>query len=1137
MAFDVAALGIKVETTGADEAKRKLDALTESSKKTEAAQHGVASGSKTATSALSTLAGGLGTAAGAIAGAAAAALSLQSIMSNTRAALAFGDSIADAAAKIAVSTDTLQEYRYAVKQLGGEYSDADAALRGFSQAFGAAQAGLSKRALKPFEALGLNPKDFKDTEAALDAVIDKISELGSSAEQAAIADRLGLSSMLTALRAGGDEIDRLRDQARNLGIVMDKDLVARAGELNDEFEASQQIIDVQLKSALVDLGPVLVGLIGLVADFARFIAEIADGVRDIENRTTNGLRNQRASVSAQAAQLGLRIMTGREPGDAAQRRLADMNAMIGRLDAELAARGSAASTIGPSGSGKLRNLIDDMDDATKGTSELEKAQREAERAATEFANALERVRGALASEWASASKDATDKMRVLNEAFDKGLISVDELSEANVKLAGNYELVGEVAPEVTGEIKTMNDALRDSGIAVEDLQGNVEFAANQMSDAFYSVANAIDSVLYSLRSGDWGGALSGLLKTVSTIKASISEIGVLGTAGNVAGIVGSAVGGKTGGAISSIGGGLGIAALGSAAGGALANATIGAAFSGAIGGGLANAGLAAAGLLGPIGIIAGVAYALSGLLKGKPTNAGAGYDLTTGQLSGNKRTSETEQAVLAAADAIKSGQSLLANAGLTLTDSVRGLVIGTRDESQIYLSSGKTLTSAVGDAAAATETALLALLDGATYADEQQKKLVDSMRAAGKGFDDITAALETYASAQGLSKTFADAILSFTDPEAYAVGQLETTQAERRAQVQTLFDELYLTADQFAALNAQLDTLEGLELADTLSQFASSLEDLISGAQSDLRSAYEAEAAALNETISTYRQLLNTLRDFDASLVSQMASNASPLTAYRQSQGAFRSIASSTDPSVLAGIPEAGQAYLQAALAIAPDKTTYARVLAEVRSGVAQAEKYAEDQIDTAEAQLEELKRQVELLISIDGGVKTVAQAIMQLGTLLAQQGGGSTNTLPEWFDWQKYAADNPDLAQAYTSGTALTEFGSLEEAIKQHYLLIGQKEIAAGTRYYASGTDSAAPGWAWVGEQGPELMRMRGGEGVISNSNLARMASGSDDETKALLRQMISETAATRRAVEKTESFWRGVTNDGRSINTVAAA
>jgi len=42
-----------------------------------------------------------------------------------------------------------------------------------------------------------------------------------------------------------------------------------------------------------------------------------------------------------------------------------------------------------------------------------------------------------------------------------------------------------------------------------------------------------------------------------------------------------------------------------------------------------------------------------------------------------------------------------------------------------------------------------------------------------------------------------------------------------------------------------------------------------------------------------------------------------------------------------------------------------------------------------------------------------------------------------------------------------------------------------AGLRGYASGTSSARPGVAWVGEKGPELVRFKGGEQVIPNHRL----------------------------------------------------
>lgn len=43
----------------------------------------------------------------------------------------------------------------------------------------------------------------------------------------------------------------------------------------------------------------------------------------------------------------------------------------------------------------------------------------------------------------------------------------------------------------------------------------------------------------------------------------------------------------------------------------------------------------------------------------------------------------------------------------------------------------------------------------------------------------------------------------------------------------------------------------------------------------------------------------------------------------------------------------------------------------------------------------------------------------------------------------------------------------------------------------FASGTSSAPRGWAWVGEEGPELMRMRGGEQVLSARQSAAAAAG----------------------------------------------
>jgi hypothetical protein len=52
------------------------------------------------------------------------------------------------------------------------------------------------------------------------------------------------------------------------------------------------------------------------------------------------------------------------------------------------------------------------------------------------------------------------------------------------------------------------------------------------------------------------------------------------------------------------------------------------------------------------------------------------------------------------------------------------------------------------------------------------------------------------------------------------------------------------------------------------------------------------------------------------------------------------------------------------------------------------------------------------------------------------------------------------------------------------------------GIPMHAKGTPSAAPGLAWVGEQGPELVRFRGGERVYDHNTSTRMASGVNGRT-----------------------------------------
>lgn len=455
-----------------------------------------------------------------------------------------------------------------------------------------------------------------------------------------------------------------------------------------------------------------------------------------------------------------------------------------------------------------------------------------------------------------------------------------------------------------------------------------------------------------------------------------------------------AVGGKAGRAVS---GGIGLAATGLGVG-AFAGTTAGAAALGTLGLGAGAIGSIAA-LAGPIGLAAGALYAAVKLFNigGKPSNNGAGFDLITGQLSGNKRNAETEQAAQGAGQAIIAIQDSLKAAGIGLGDTVRGLVIGTRDQTQIYLSSGRELRTAVGDSQAAVDASLRAILEGATYVSDAQKKLVESALEAGKGFDAISEILSKYEAAQKITGSLADQIQQLKDPKAFELGQVDKNIQAQRDSAKQLAADGYITADMLATINGQLDELRGLQIDQVLKRFGDSLNDAanqnlatandnLSTAQQTLIEAYGREADALKETADRFRNLAASLRQYGQTLTGGGGGLGSSYATARALFLRTSALAQSGDAGALGDLQRVSDAYLQAAKAVAPDARSYARDLAAVRNAVESSALVADRQVSSAEQQLQALHDQVAALVKIDESVLSVAEAIRNLqGAIVTQ--------------------------------------------------------------------------------------------------------------------------------------------------------
>lgn len=292
-------------------------------------------------------------------------------------AMQFADEIDDTAQKLNVGTEALQEYRFALTEVGGEAKDADSAIEGFQKKLGEGMAG--GKAKKWFERLGFGGEDLKafaSTEDGLNQVLDRISKLGTEAERAAVAEKLGLGPMVSLAREGAGRLEELRQKARDLGIVMDAELVKRGADANQQFETMAKVIDVNLKGAIVDLGPAIVTTMQFIAWMARGLNDLAAGWRSLDERADDTLRRQDQRLAREQKGLVDRMGSPGQMNPGARMRFGEINRQREAIATELSGRNTPAP-----GGDKPGAELEDVSGAgggKKGPSAQELAERRAQ---------------------------------------------------------------------------------------------------------------------------------------------------------------------------------------------------------------------------------------------------------------------------------------------------------------------------------------------------------------------------------------------------------------------------------------------------------------------------------------------------------------------------------------------------------------------------------------------------------------------------------------------------------------------------------------------------------------------------------------------------------------------------------------
>ena len=174
--------------------------------------------------------------------------------------------IGKVADKIGISTDALQEYRQAASFAGVEQRALDMGLQRFTRRVAEAAQGSGELngTLKQY---GIEVRNAdgstRDTLDVLDDLADSIGGAESQAEQLRIAfkafDSEG-AALVNIFKQGSDGANELRQRTRDLGIVIEEDLIRNAEAAQDSLDALTSVVKAQLTRAILVLAPEIVSM-------------------------------------------------------------------------------------------------------------------------------------------------------------------------------------------------------------------------------------------------------------------------------------------------------------------------------------------------------------------------------------------------------------------------------------------------------------------------------------------------------------------------------------------------------------------------------------------------------------------------------------------------------------------------------------------------------------------------------------------------------------------------------------------------------------------------------------------------------------------------------------------------------------
>jgi hypothetical protein len=210
------------------------------------------------------------------------------------------DGIGKKADQIGIAVEAFQELRFAAESAGVSNTAFTSSMERFSKRLGEAAQGTGAAA-RVLEQLGLNAQALADLgiERSFEVIADEIAGMEQATERAAVAAALfgreGVA-MVNMLRDGSAALRQTRQEAREMGAVIGEDTVRDAEALQDELGRLKDVISAQLSEALIEVGPLLVGMAEFIANIATQANNAVSAVSDFASGIIESMTDAREQL-------------------------------------------------------------------------------------------------------------------------------------------------------------------------------------------------------------------------------------------------------------------------------------------------------------------------------------------------------------------------------------------------------------------------------------------------------------------------------------------------------------------------------------------------------------------------------------------------------------------------------------------------------------------------------------------------------------------------------------------------------------------------------------------------------------------------------------------------------------------------